>query len=126
MRHTLYLALLILVGCDSVDPHPDGPIEATGHVALADTGAPLVGLGVAIVANAGVGDQLVASTRTDSAGRFSIRYVVPERGLRATSVRYTVEVNYPYRSGYTAWFQRMNPPAIVDLGAIELERTEPQ
>ena len=127
LSNVLAIALVFslgLVGCDSVDPHPDGPIEATGRVVLSETGEPVAGLGVAIVEHTGVGEAAVATVRTDADGRFALRYVVPDRGTRASSRSYRVEVNLPYDQSYSVWWQRTNPPVTADFGTIEIERSE--
>ena len=119
-------ALLLLgwvAGCSTYDVSPqDGPIEATGRVVLAETGEPVVGLGVSILVNTGAGAYPKATARTDAEGRFAVRYVVPEN--RPTGDSYTIEINAPYDSRYKVQREHVRPPKTVDFGTVELERNE--
>ena len=119
-----FLLLLGLAGCSSFDPLPDGPIEATGRVVLAETGESLQGLGVAIIENGAFGDTVRATDQTDADGRFTVRYTVPERGSHGTGLAFRVVVNTPRDGDYTTWRRRTNPPLTVDFETIELERSE--
>ncbi len=122
----LAAALLSLGGCDSGSVFPDGPIEATGRVVLAETGEPIAGLGVALLdIPPSFGATFVrASTRTDANGRFSLRYVVPPMSAGSSST-YEVTINdVPHDTRYTSFAQRVTPPTTLDLGTVEIRLRE--
>ena len=86
-----------LGGCDLLG-REDTTIVATGRVVLAETGAPIQGLGVAL--EYGAGYFLAAATRTAPDGTFRIEYDPGEddRSVHALKIndepydgRYTVE-----------------------------------
>jgi hypothetical protein len=130
MRHAvLALALLVLSGCDLfADKLNHDPISATGRIVLAGTGEPVVGLGVAIVGVTGGVASGLGQTRTDSTGRFSVRYDPPEPESppnATTAVGYFVEANFPYDARYTIGLsQPVRPGDRIDAGTVEVERNE--
>ncbi len=119
-------ALLSLGGCDSGSVFPDGPIEVTGHVVLAETGQPIAGLGVALLDLPPSFNAVFvrASTQTDADGRFALRYVVPPMSAGSSST-YVVDVNaQPYDSRYLSFREYVIPPVMLDLGTVELNLNE--
>ncbi|HLT46296.1 MAG TPA: hypothetical protein VK002_03635 [Rubricoccaceae bacterium] len=125
----LALPLPLLSGCDLIESSLEEiVIEATGTVVSAETGEPIVGLGVAIqrIPSSFGATVDVAMAETDAEGQFSIHYETsrPRRGH--PNVHYAVVVNSPYDSRYTTFRQEAFPPPDVDLdlGVMELEEAK--
>ncbi len=122
------MAVLYLGGCDLLTGEDDTTIRAEGTVVLAETGAPVRGLGVAIVQvpPSWGGSQAVETVRTDAEGRFALSYEVelPRRSSSGVNYAYSVVINTaPYNSHYsTAGREGVNPPVDIDFGVVELEK----
>ena len=119
MRHLLLnscaLALLSFAGTGcSLLGSGDTAIEATGRVALAETGAPVVGLSVSLVRG---GYLVAATTRTGSDGAFRLVYD-PGEGLRAP-LQLTIN-DEPYDGRYTVERTSLVRGEKRDLGTVEL------
>ena len=97
MTRLLLLAALLLGGCSLVDSDDD-TFTATGRVVLAETGEPIVGLGVSFC-NLGnsVGCSTVDVDETDADGAFALTYSTPRPDI--TVVNLTVN-DEPYDQGY--------------------------
>ncbi len=121
----LFLAALCLGGC-GLFTDDDPTIRAEGTVVLAETGAPVRGLGVAIVQvpPSWGGSEAVETVRTDAEGRFALSYEVelPSRSSSGVNYGYLVEVNHaPYSDRYTVFRRAATPGQEYDFGVVELE-----
>ena len=116
-------SLLALAGCDPYDStrNPD-PVTASGTVVLAETGEPIVGLGVAINEVVSGVASPVSSTRTDEEGQFSLSYDPPGAPGAAISAGYDVAINSPYDARYTTGGQAVSPGRTIRFGTVELSR----
>ena len=120
------IALLALAGCDPYDStrNPD-PISASGTVVLAETGEPIVGLGVSITRITSGIQSLAASTQTDANGRFMLSYDPPGSPGAAVSAGYGIQINRPYDQRYTVGGRVVSPGQRIDFGMVELSRNPP-
>ncbi len=113
--------LLILSGCNLFGSETDGTMRIVGTVVVAETGAPVGGLGVTLSESSFGGGVLIrASTTTNVDGNFLIIYDAgPHGGL------HTVTINdEPYDPRYTVSGGSARPGEETDLGVIELEENE--
>ena len=114
----LAAALLLLGGCDLFTDN-DTTIRASGTVVLAETGAPLEGITVALDEIVGISHVYVETVETDAEGRFALSYDAKE------SFGYNIIVNANNTTlNYTGRTFRVNPGDDRSLGVIELSRIE--
>lgn len=117
----LFLALLLLTGCELFGSEPDTRVVATGTVVFAETGEPIEGLGVVLRATGGYGSAVFIRARTTTApdGSFELTFEAPEWGA------YTFRVNDdPYNDDYATFSDPIRAGESKDYGVIELPRTE--
>ena len=127
MRNAFLVFLLVVCGgCDLLGSGPNhDPITFSGTVVFDETGAPLPGIGTAIIFISPPGIvSTLATTRTDAAGRFLVSYDPPEQTGAVTRGGYSFEINTnPYDSRYTvARDNNARPGTTRDLGTVVLSR----
>ena len=120
MKLLALAVLLVLGGCDLLAPEPDGTIVVTGRVVLAETGEPVVGLGVSLSQSVTWGSVARATTRTGGDGAFSFTYDAGPHGR----LHHVIVNDEPYDPRYTPFVESAQPGKRTDLGVIELRLTD--